>query len=84
MADFDDALRARLERNVEVEREREDAEVLLERTERERAEEERRREQATIDARAARHAELVTHLEDLTRRLESASPQQFVSRLGWT
>ncbi|HVL99464.1 MAG TPA: hypothetical protein VM324_09270 [Egibacteraceae bacterium] len=84
MSDFEDALRARLERNAELAREREDNVAAMARYEQDRAEEARREAQRLSDARRTRHAELVDALSAAAQGLKAASPESFIVRLGWT
>ncbi|MBW3578169.1 MAG: hypothetical protein KY462_10610 [Actinobacteria bacterium] len=84
MDDFQDALRARLERNVELEQERQDAEQQQLRDERGRAEREASRAEARSQARGRRHAELVERLQALLGQLEAEAAESVVSRSGWS
>lgn len=84
MTDFQDALRARLQRNEEIAREREAAERKMDRVKVRQTEEAERRRREAEQARAERHAELVEHLQGLMRELVAAAPQQLDARAGWT
>lgn len=84
MSDFEAGLRARLERNEELARERAQAEEEIDRAVEERqAEEERRRRDLEL-ARRQRHAELVEHLKTVTGQLKQSSPETFIVRAGWS
>lgn len=84
MDDFQDALRARLARNVELEHERHDAEQQRLRDEQERAERDAGRAEARSQARARRHAELVERLRALLGQLEAEAAESVVSRSGFS
>ncbi|MGH3443217.1 MAG: hypothetical protein ACRDUY_14490 [Nitriliruptorales bacterium] len=84
MTDFEDALRARLARNVEFEREREQDERQRQADEQAHREAEQRRRREEQGRRDARHAEMVAHLQGLLAQLEGTATGDFVSRGGWT
>jgi hypothetical protein len=84
MTDFQTELAARLARNAELAKERAQAEVEMDRVEREAAEAAERRERELAQARLERHAELVEQLSSVAEGLKAASPEEFVVRLGWT
>ncbi|MDP9021746.1 MAG: hypothetical protein M3N57_03415 [Actinomycetota bacterium] len=84
MDDFQDALRARLTRNVELEHERQNAEQQRLRDEQERAERDAGRAEARSQARARRHAELVERLRALLGQLEAEAAESVVSRSGFS
>lgn len=84
MNDFEAALRDKLDRNVEIDRDREATKREQQERERQRREEEARRAEQEQEARNARHAELVERFQDLLKQLERTAPQSFVSRGGWT
>jgi hypothetical protein len=84
MTDFEAALRARLERNKELARERARAEEEMNRVVEERRTEEERRQQELQLARQQRHAELVEHLQTVTDQLKQSSPGTFIVRAGWS
>lgn len=84
MSDFEAALEAKLARNAELARQREEAEREMDRLEARQAEEARRREVEAGQARRAHHGELVEALSRAAERLRAASPDDFVVRLGWT
>ncbi|HWB72461.1 MAG TPA: hypothetical protein VG452_09590 [Egibacteraceae bacterium] len=84
MSDFEAALQAKLARNAELAREREDAERQMDRVRAEQAEQARQREIDAQQQRRARHGELVEALGAAAQQLKAASPDDFVVRLGWT
>jgi hypothetical protein len=84
MTDFEAALRARLERNEELARERARAEEQMDRMVVERQTEEERRRRELELARQQRHAELVEHLKTVTSQLKRSSPETFIVRAGWS
>lgn len=84
MADFQDALQAKLTRNVEVDREHEQEERERRLAEAEHREEQERRHREEQERRDARHAELVAHLQGLLAEVERSATADFVSRGGWT
>lgn len=84
MSDFKDALRAQLERNAEIEKERRRVDEELDRREEEIAEDRRTREQEAARERADRHAELAAHLEQLASDLQHSEEAPFVVRAGWS
>lgn len=84
MTDFEAALRAKLERNEELTRERARAEEEMNRVVAERQAEEERRQRELEQARRQRHAELVEHLKAVTAQLKQSSPETFIVRAGWT
>jgi len=84
VSDFEEALRAKLARNAEIAREREDNVAAMARYEQEQAEEQRREQERLRELRRQRHGELVTALTEAAEGLKSASPEDFVVRLGWT
>ncbi|HEX2027608.1 MAG TPA: hypothetical protein VHF25_06375 [Nitriliruptorales bacterium] len=84
MDDFEDVLRAKLARNTEIDREREEAERELARREREQVEEAERRRRELQEALQTRHADLVHHLQQLIGQLDAMAPGSVVARTGWT
>ncbi|MGH8901079.1 MAG: hypothetical protein ACRDYA_05205 [Egibacteraceae bacterium] len=84
MSDFEAGLRARLERNEELARERAQAEEEMDRVVEERQAEEERRQQELRLARRQRHAELVEHLKTVASQLKQSSPETFIVRAGWS
>lgn len=84
MADFQDSLQAKLERNAALGHARQDAEAKMD--EAKAAAEERARQESAAEVRAQRerHAELATHLQSLIDQLEAAGDSSFVVRSGWT
>lgn len=84
MADFEDQLRAKLERNTEVDEERQAAREEFERHEAEREAEAERREREQRSAREQRHTELVERLEQLIGTVQRTSPENVVARAGWS
>jgi hypothetical protein len=84
MTDFEAALQAKLERNAELARQRDEAEQELERWELRKAEEAEQREAELGVARRERHAELVDALTEVAEGLKAAQPEGFVVRLGWS
>lgn len=82
--DFEAELAAKLARNAELAKQRVDAEAAMDRAVREREEAEERRNRELAEARRKRHGELVEHLTKVANGLKSASPEEFVVRLGWT
>lgn len=82
--DFENTLKAKLERNVEVARARQEAERELARREADRRAEEERRRQEQAAARDARHEKLVDHLQVLVGRLEEQATESVDARIGWT
>jgi multidrug efflux pump subunit AcrA (membrane-fusion protein) len=84
MTDFQAELAARLARNAELAQERARAEQEMDRAVREREEADRRRQIELVEARHARHGELVEQLRTVAEGLKAASPDEFVVRMGWT
>lgn len=84
MNDFEEALAAKLARNAEIARERQDNVAAMARYEEEQAEEAQRDQERLRAERRARHGELVAALTDAAQGLKAASPEGFVVRLGWT
>lgn len=84
MDDFSDALDATLSRNVELQRERDEAErAQRQRREEQRREEERRRQEQREHSNA-HHEELVGRLQQLLVQLQERAGESVVSRGGWT
>jgi hypothetical protein len=84
MSDFETALQAKLARNEELAVQRAQAERKMDRAvEARRTEEERRRGEREA-AQRQRHADLVSHLQVVTRALKQSSPDAFIVRTGWT
>lgn len=84
MSDFESALQAKLARNEQLAREREDNVAAMARYEHEQAEAAREEQARLTVARQQRHAELVEALSEAANGLKAASPESFVVRLGWT
>jgi hypothetical protein len=84
MTDFEAALRQKLARNAELERQRAEAEQQMDRFVAEKQAEDERREAEARTAQRERHGELVEALSDAAKQLKAASPEDFVARLGWT
>lgn len=84
MSDFDAALRATLDRNTEVDAEREAKHDEFERHLIAQQESEQRRQAELAAQRKARHAELAEHLAGLAKRLGESQPGAFVVRNGWS
>ncbi|MPZ88363.1 MAG: hypothetical protein GEU81_09860 [Nitriliruptorales bacterium] len=84
MTDFEAELAAKLARNAELARQRAEAEAAMDRAVRKREVAEERRKRELAEARLKRHADLVQHLTSVANGLKSASPEEFVVRLGWT
>lgn len=83
MDDFQDQLRAKLERNVEVDEERERTRQEFEEFEATRKAEQEERARLEDEQRRVRHAELVERLEQLLGTLEETS-EDVVIRGGWS
>jgi hypothetical protein len=84
MSDFEAALRARLQRNQELARERARAEEEMDQVIEERQAKQERQQQELQLARRQRHAELVEHLKTMTNQLKQSSPETFIVRAGWS
>jgi len=84
MSDFEAALRAKLERNEELARQRAQAEKEMDHATEERQAEEERQQRKLQLARQQRHAQLVEHLQAVTGQLKQSSPQTFIVRAGWS
>jgi hypothetical protein len=84
VSDFEAALREKLARNAELDREREANVRAMEQYEADQQEEARRAEEEARKAREVRHAELVEVLTQAAQGLKAASPEGFIVRLGWT
>lgn len=84
MSEFEEALAAKLARNAEIAREREDNVAAMARFEEEQADEAKREEERLRTERHARHGELVEVLTAAAQGLKAASPEDFIVRLGWT
>ena len=83
-SDFQSALQAKLERNAELARQREQAEQEMDRAQLEAAERAERAAAKRREAQDARHSELVERLQASARALREAGPEDFVVRMGWT
>lgn len=84
MSDFENALRAKLDRNAELAVLRQQAELEMDRVQQEAAER-AQNERAEYRKRSdERHTILVEHLEKTASALKQASPEDFVVRMGWT
>lgn len=83
MDDFEERLRAKLERNVEVDEERERARQEFEEYEAQRAADEQERERRAEEVRHESHADLVDHLEELIGTVQGSSDDVIV-RAGWS
>ena len=84
MGDFQDALRARLERNAELAEQDRAAQEEMDRLEAQREAENQRRADQAAAARRQQHADLVAHVELLAGQLAAASPQDLDIRAGWS
>ena len=84
MTDFEATLRAKLARNAELAREREQAEVEMDRVLSDQRAAEQRAAAERAEAQKDRHAELVEHLKALVLQLKESSPETFIVRTGWT
>lgn len=84
MSDFEDALAAKLARNAEIAQQRQENVAAMARYEQEQAEEAEREAERLRVQRRTRHGELVDALTKAAQGLKSASPEDFVVRLGWT
>jgi hypothetical protein len=84
MGDFEAALQAKLARNAELAKEREQAEQEMDRLREQQAEENIRREHQRRQTQMARHGELVEALQAAANQLKQADSEGFVVRLGWT
>ena len=84
MNDFESALEAKLARNAEIAKEREEKVAAMQRWEADREEERKAEEQRLQQARNDRHAELATHLQQVAGQLKQSAPESFVVRMGWT
>jgi hypothetical protein len=84
MTDFEDSLRAKLERNAEIAAQRAEAEQEMDRAKQRAEEEERRRLAELAEARNKRHAQLAAVCKDLADHLKASAPDQFIVRTGWT
>lgn len=83
MDDFQDRLRAKLDRNVELEQERERTREEFEEFEAAREAEEEERQRRAEQARRDRHAELVERLQELIGTVQE-TPADVVVRAGWS
>lgn len=83
MDDFQDRLRAKLDRNVELEQERERTREEFEEFEAARKAEEEERRRRAEQARRDRHAELVDRLQELIGTVQETS-ENVVVRAGWS
>lgn len=84
MGGFEDVLKAKLARNAELAQEQVEAEREAERARAVRAAEAERRRRELDEARRARHAELVEHLQQLAEKVDLTSPEHLVVRMGWS
>ena len=84
MADFEDQLRAKLERNVEIDEERQAAREEFERHQADREAERQRAEREEAAARDQRHRELVERLDQLIGSVQATSAEEVVVRAGWS
>lgn len=83
MSDFDDVLRAKLERNEQLAEEREHAEEEMDRAA-EAAQQQAEREARELRERQdARHAELAQRLQELGAKIHTSAPNVVV-RAGWS
>ena len=84
MTDFQDRLAAQLNRNAQLERQRQDAEEEMDRAARDRAAAEERAAEERVAAQRERHAALAARLEEVAKGLKAAAPDQYIVRMGWT
>lgn len=84
MTDFEDSLRAKLERNAEIAAQRAEAEQEMDRAKQRAEEAERLRLAELAEARNKRHAQLAAVCKDLADHLKASAPDQFIVRTGWT
>ncbi|MEX0658281.1 MAG: hypothetical protein WD080_04030 [Egibacteraceae bacterium] len=82
--DFEEALAAKLARNAEIARERQDNVEAMARYEEEQAEQAKHERERLGKEQRARHGELVEALTNAAQGLKAASPEDFIVRLGWT
>lgn len=84
MSDFADRLATQLDRNAQLERQRQEAEQEMDRAAQDRAAADERARQQRIVAQRERHGALAARLEEVAKGLKAAAPDQYIVRMGWT
>lgn len=84
MSDFESALEAKLARNSEIAKEREDNLAAMEQWEANREQELEAQATQQQQDRNQRHTDLAKHLKKVADQLKQSASENFIVRMGWT